>query len=147
MKNWWASFVSAEDDYRPLTSPPNPAIIGWWCSGYDAADNATLCLWIRADDEESVAEVIRKDWPEFDGAFRIGPDQMGNEASPGDRFPLSDWMEERAIAATREKPAPCSECGGIIETSIDAEGREWFHACGYCHGTGTEPAEREDKKP
>ena len=91
-KRYWCSWVCSEDDFRPLTLPPNEKILGWWCSG-SGPDGKTLCAVVEGGDETAVADSIRTDWPEFDGEFRF-IDETG-DARLGDRFPLSGWMTPR----------------------------------------------------
>ena len=104
---FWVSWVQRSDDYRPLGYPPHEPVLGWWCSGYDSADNATLCALIEAADEKAAEEVIKKEWPEWTEWRFIEPRE--NDHRPGDRFPLSDWMEARinsqnAIGLTSANP-------------------------------------------
>jgi hypothetical protein len=89
----WLSWVCKEDDYRPISFPPNESILGWWCSGYDGDDNAIICALVKCEDEESAAAAIQKDWPEFDGNWRFISDFESNTLS--DRFRASDWSAER----------------------------------------------------
>lgn len=93
IKRYWCSWVCSEEDHRPINYPPNEKVLGWWCSG-EGPDGETLCATIEGEDEESVAESIRVDWPEFDGEFRF-IDEAGADYVPGNRFPLSGWMKSR----------------------------------------------------
>lgn len=93
MKRFWVSWVQPTDDYRPLTFPPNEGIIGWWCSGYDSDDNATLVALIEAESKESVEKAIKLDWPEFQ-TFRFF-EKWDEGSRLSDRFVLDDWMRER----------------------------------------------------
>lgn len=90
---FWLSWVQPTEDHRPLTYPPNEAIIGWWCSGYTPEDHATICALVEAVDEEGAKLAVLKDWPEA-GEWRFC-EQFGLSWQPNDRFPLSDWMQER----------------------------------------------------
>jgi len=98
-ERYWCSWVCPEDDPRPLSYPPNEKVLGWWCSGYDGEDRSILCATVAGSSETEVAEAIRADWPEFDGEFRFI--QETDSAPPGDRFPLSDWMECRFTPPTQ----------------------------------------------
>lgn len=86
----WVSWICTEDDHRPITFPPGVGVLGWWCSGYDPDDNAVLCALVEGQPEQ----VIKADWPEFDGVWRFC-EQTADEWRPGDRFPLSEWMVPR----------------------------------------------------
>ena len=97
---FWNSWVQRTEDYRPLNDPPNEAILGWWCSGYDPEDNATLCAAVDAPDASKACLAIFAEWPEAKNemrakGWRIYRHGLGDDWLPGDRFPLSDWMEER----------------------------------------------------
>lgn len=64
---YWISWHQPTEDYRPLTDPPHPQVMGWWCSGYDAYDIALLC----ACAEQSGSDGLRptflgsNDWREL----------------------------------------------------------------------------------
>lgn len=102
LKRFWLSWVQPTEDYRPLTDPPEPRVIGWWCSGYTASDHATLCALVQAETMEYAKKAIRASWPEAPGVrgnWRID-DERPQGWLPGDRFPLSGWMERRHIGAS-----------------------------------------------
>ena len=94
MKYFWMSWYQPFDeteDYKPLTYPPNTAILGWWCSGRTET-GATICAWVKANCEEKAKEAIRQDWPEAeDWRFCDEKEKPTNSS----RFPVSDWMIER----------------------------------------------------
>lgn len=92
-KRFWASWIVSDDDYRPLTYPPNPAILGWWCSGYDAADNAILCGLVEAHSIASAKGAILRDWPGV--TWRFFEPKPPDFTVASDRFQLSDWMKTR----------------------------------------------------
>lgn len=92
-KRFWASWVQPTDDHRPLKFPPTEPIIGWWCSGYDSDDNATLVALIEAEDEQAAADVVKENWPEWSEWRFIEPRPI--DYRPGDRFPLNEWMLKR----------------------------------------------------
>ena len=100
---FWVSWVHPTEDYRPLGYTPHAPVLGWWCSGYDSEDNATLCALIEADDEKAAEEVIKKEWPEWTEWRFIEPRE--NDYRPGDRFPLSDWMEARINSGNANCPS------------------------------------------
>ena len=90
---FWMSWIVAEEDYRPLTYPPNAAILGWWKSGEDMDGNAILCGLVQASDEDSAENAVTKDWPGIEWRF-VNP-ESDNYVVTSDRFPLSDWMTSR----------------------------------------------------
>jgi hypothetical protein len=96
VKRFWISWVQDTDDHRPLTFPPNKAVLGWWCSGETASGAAIICALVVARHEAAARDAIIKDWPEAlehsDWRFF---DCVGNSWELSDRFPLSDWMKER----------------------------------------------------
>lgn len=106
MKRFWISWYQPTEDYRPLTDPPNAAILGWWCSGYgESAEirklwgltprqtSATLCALVNADSRESAENAVHIDWPEAT-EWRFCYEREC-DFLPGDRFPLSDWVRDR----------------------------------------------------
>jgi len=99
LQRFWASWNETGQDYRPMTSPPNPAILGWWCSG-EAGDGSysTMCAWVEAKDEDAAMTAVKQDWPparKMDWRFF---EERAPDWTPGDRFPLSDWSKERIKA-------------------------------------------------
>lgn len=90
---WWISWLQPTEDYRPLNYPPNGDILGWWCSGYNELDVATLCALVKGKDARAARKAIRKEWPEA-GDWRF-ENNVASDWLPGDRFPLTDWMRER----------------------------------------------------
>ena len=95
MSRYWLSWESPCEDYRPLTYPPQKAILGWWCSGYNSDDYAIICACVQAESEESAKSEIAKEWPESVGAHWRFCNDKGPAFAPGGRFPLADWMVER----------------------------------------------------
>jgi hypothetical protein len=96
----WISWHQPTEDHRPLTYPPNKAIMGWWCSGYSGRD-AIICALVDASDEPTAQAAVLKDWPE---AERWRFCEARDNTNLGDRFPLKAWMLER-MPATPAKPA------------------------------------------
>lgn len=97
---FWISWIQKTDDHRPLNYPPNEAILGWWCSGYDGDDNAVLCAAVEASEAMYACAAIFKEWPEAKDSmvangWRFFEHDKGDAWKPGDRFPLSDWMVPR----------------------------------------------------
>lgn len=94
MNRYWVSWHQPTDDYRPITCPPNAAIRGWWCSGYDDEDVAILCALVQAEGQGFAEAAVLADWPEAE-RWRFCSIKDADWL-PGDRFPLDDWMKERA---------------------------------------------------
>ena len=93
MTRWWMSWIVAEDDHRPLTFPPNQAVLGWWCTGYDADDNSILCGLVEASSLKTAESAVLVDWPGI--RWRFKEEREPNFVVTSDRFPLSDWMRQR----------------------------------------------------
>jgi hypothetical protein len=101
VKRFWLSWPQPTEDFRPLTDPPDERVVGWWCSGYDSRDRATLCALVNATNLAEAKAAVRASWPEAPSkraAWRI-EDEHEPAWLPGDRFPLSDWMLQRAEVA------------------------------------------------
>lgn len=97
-KHFWLSWQQQTEDHRPLTCPPNAAILGWWCTGYDGRGNATLCALVQAKSEKDAENQVYVDWPEA-GPWRFN-DEVTGDLSLGDRYVIDqDWMRERLAAA------------------------------------------------
>jgi hypothetical protein len=97
VKRFWLSWVQPTKDFRPLTDPPAANVLGWWCTGHDADDHATICALVQGDCLETAQASVRESWPEAPArtrAWRI-EDEVPPDALPGDRFPLKPWMQER----------------------------------------------------
>jgi hypothetical protein len=91
---WWLSWVQTSEDFRPLAHPPNKDVLGWWCSGYDADDNAILCAAVIGSTERDAKKAIAKDWPESKTAnWRFC--RLLESLELSDRFPLDSWAKER----------------------------------------------------
>lgn len=100
VKRYWVSWVNVgENDYRPITYPPNRGILGWWVSGEDTEGCTILVACVQGEDIDSAKEAVYKDWPELRGtedSFRFFEERDSDyDPSKGGRFPLSDWMKER----------------------------------------------------
>lgn len=101
MSRYWCSFYfigahGADSDYRPINFPPHEAILGYWNSGYRLYDEAiTLCLLVQAETEDEAKNIIKIEWPESVSACWRFFNEHDNLWLPGDRFPISDWAEER----------------------------------------------------
>ena len=91
-KRWWISWYQPTDDERPLTYPPNAAIIGWWNSG--SSDEAwTLCAVVDAISEAAARKAVLKDWPEASN-WRFCEPRIPTWR-PNDRFPIDGWAKQR----------------------------------------------------
>lgn len=101
---FWVSWYQPTDDFRPLTYPPNEAILGWWCTGFRCDDAATICALVEIKNnkydineiEEAVDEAILEDWPEAELGRFCEP--VEDDWLPGDRFQIDDddeWIRER----------------------------------------------------
>jgi len=95
---YWLSWPQPTEDFRPLTDPPDAAVIGWWCSGYDSEDRATLCALVESHSLTAAKAAIRRSWPEAPSQKQTWRIEEERERGwlPGDRFPLSRWMAKRA---------------------------------------------------
>ncbi|MBX3288349.1 MAG: hypothetical protein KF855_03295 [Acidobacteria bacterium] len=98
MKRFWVSWIQLTEDERPLTDPPTEEVIGWWCSGHDAADRPILCAVIEAESEDKAKDAVEANWEEKPG--EVGPfrfiEEVAPDFHPGNRFPIANgWMAER----------------------------------------------------
>jgi hypothetical protein len=84
----WISWYEPGDagDYRPLTTPPEDVMLGWWCTGVRSSDEAgTLCALVQADDEDAAKALIGEHWePE---SWRFCNEVDEHWVPPADRFP------------------------------------------------------------
>lgn len=90
---YWISWHQPTEDHRPLTDPPQPNVLGWWCSGYDADETAILCAVVVAASEGQAHAAIKVSWPEAE-RWRFC-ESCADDWRPRDRFPLKPWMKER----------------------------------------------------
>ena len=92
---YWVSWYQPTGDCRPLTYPPNEAVLGWWATGKRCSDDATtICAWVRAETEDAARTAILRDWPEAD-EWRFCEQRDRIEQS--ERFPPTDWMIDRIL--------------------------------------------------
>jgi hypothetical protein len=98
-KIYWLSWIQPTEDFRPLNDPPRDAVLGWWCSGYDGSDNATLCAGVLAKSGAAAKKTIQHDWPE--AAIWRFCEEQAPDFTPGDRFPLKGWAKERWDVAVK----------------------------------------------
>jgi len=95
---YWLSWYQVTEDYRPLTYPPNEAILGWWCSG-ESIHGATLCAVVEACCEEDAWSAVKLDWPEMDPTSdaRFISEKSNDYVPGGGRFPIkeNDWSYGR----------------------------------------------------
>lgn len=97
MRRYWISWYQPVGDYRPLTYPPNAAVLGWWKTGEDCEDRNVLCALIESATAESAVRAIAQDWPDM-GDIRFCEEREPSYAVQNDRFPLQDWMRPRMTA-------------------------------------------------
>jgi len=98
MMRFWLSWYETATDHRPLTFPPNAAILGWWCSGERCSDEASILVAIvEGDDEDAAKAAVVKDWP-GEKEWRFCNEWDGKLS---DRFPPQDWMIPRLKAGIR----------------------------------------------
>lgn len=91
--HYWISWYQPGEDVRPLTFPPNAAILGWWNSGWGDS-HATLCALVRGESEDDAKANVKKDWPEAT-TWRFC-EEKPHDWRPGDRFVVDkEWMKER----------------------------------------------------
>ena len=117
---FWISWFVAEEDHRPLTYPPNAAVLGWWCTGYDASDHAILCGLIEAKTEAAAKTAVKKDWPGI--AFRFVQQLSGSGLPLSDRFPLADWMRDRLAVPPAPPTAATARSTSAAPDATDAGG-------------------------
>lgn len=93
-KRFWLSWNEKNEDVRPLTFPPNPAVLGWWCTGEAGDDSySTMVAWVEARNESEAKVAVLKDWP-GNHEWRF-VEECALDWFPNERFPLSDWSKKR----------------------------------------------------
>jgi len=95
---FWMSWILTDEDYRPLTYPPNEAILGWWFTGTTSDERAILCGLVDSPTRDEAKAAVLKDWPGIEWRFieTKNPDTV----ITSDRFPLSEWMKSRMFSST-----------------------------------------------
>jgi hypothetical protein len=94
-KRYWLSWNEYSEDHRPLTYPPNEAILGWWCSG-EGDGYSTLCALVKATHENAAWRAVKKDWPQRIFEIRFCDEvEKGFDPRKGGRFMTEKWMEKR----------------------------------------------------
>jgi hypothetical protein len=92
---YWLSWYDESFDYRPVKYPPNEAILGWWCTGLDHRDRATICALVQASSEHEAWAAVAKDWPQS-SEHRFIEDRGPDYVITSDRFPrTAAWMISR----------------------------------------------------
>jgi len=94
MTRYWISWEEhmPDGDYRPFTTPVEPDITAWWCSGYGddgEVEYATLCAVVDAESERAAQSAVCKFWDPW--AWRFCYAREDNWKPDGGRFP---WPEE-----------------------------------------------------
>jgi hypothetical protein len=93
---YWISWNEYSEDYRPLTFPPQKPILGWWKTGESGdGSHATLVACLDTDTEHHAKTIIESEWPNKDDEDWRFCEVKDDDFVPGDRFPLSEWMQER----------------------------------------------------
>lgn len=107
MKIYWVSWYQPTEDHRPLTSPPNKSILGWWKTREDNNGRSIICSLVRSKNPAGARKAVKIDWPEAED-WRFNSENKNNEM--GDRFPIEEkgvlhipirergWMKERLDA-------------------------------------------------
>jgi hypothetical protein len=96
--NYWISWYQNTEDYRPLNSPPNEQILGWWNTGVNGDDLNIICALVSAESEAAATEAILKEWPEAtEYKWRFFDEKLYTPME--DRFPREEWMVERIAQA------------------------------------------------
>lgn len=95
MARFWCSWIQSGSDIRPYSFPPPESILGWWQSGEKADGSAIICAVVVAMTDSAAMEAITQKtaWPDA-GDFRF-IERKESDFVPGDRFPLSVWMQPR----------------------------------------------------
>jgi hypothetical protein len=84
---YWLSWEQPTIDFRPIWNPPKLPVLGWWCSGYTANDNAIIYAAVDAVSEEEAWRIMKDYWPEVSpGLYRFIVEQREPNWVPGDRF-------------------------------------------------------------
>ena len=94
--SWYQPVESHRQDYRPLHDPPNPNILGWWCTGKVGASR-TICASVVANDENVAWAAVQLDWPEATPlTYRFIQVSKGIRPN-SDRFPADpgSWSDKR----------------------------------------------------
>ena len=95
---YWISWWHQGDDPRPLYYPPlDLRVLGWWRSGCNDT-SVSVCALVEAKDEDHAKAAVAKDWPESVGAEWRFVEEKEPGWLPGDRFPMSWWMQQRVGA-------------------------------------------------
>jgi hypothetical protein len=134
-KRFWISWVQDTDDYRPVSYPPNKAVLGWWWSG-TTPNGYSLCAVVEANSLEDAVSKVLIDWPEISGDNLRFCDQRGSSYVPSDRFVMEDWMKERfnipkSLDSSRSRDTIPSgwRVLGKDEERL-ASDAQWSHGCG-----------------
>lgn len=95
MRFYWVSWFHHGADYRPITFPPNDAILGWWCTGGSAVGHEySIVAHVMANNRAEAEAAIVQDWPEAkQDEWRFFNDS--DHTVPQSRFVISDWSAER----------------------------------------------------
>lgn len=90
---FWLSWEQPGEDVRPITFPPNDAVLGWWTTGvYGDEEGSTLCAYVEAPSEDAAWDAIKKDWPDCGDRRFINRCECVRTSG---RLPLKEWMRPR----------------------------------------------------
>lgn len=98
MRRWWIRWLEYDSpaDSRPITCPPNDAILAWWETGIAGDDShVTMVAFVQAKTEAAAKKAIAKDWPGKRRRWSFVNEVDDMAWRPGDRFPLQQWSLER----------------------------------------------------
>lgn len=92
-QTFWVSWEDTSG--KALKKLPGSRILGVWCSGY-SDDAECIVAWVKAKTVGEVVVAVEAEWPsKEERRWRfLSPCEKG--WTPGDRFPLSKWMQARA---------------------------------------------------
>src|SRR5690242_10341003 len=86
----WISWHQATNDYRPVSWPPPPEVLGYWCSG-QTAKAFTLVAIVKASSPAQAKKIVTEVWSPGVGEWRFCETRTIADGPPGDRFPPPDW--------------------------------------------------------
>ncbi len=84
---YWISWEepTPDGDHRPMTTPVEPAVLHWWCSGYGEG-YSTLCAVVDANTEDLAKVLVKVFWKPQ--AWRFVHEKPNDWMPPADRFPV-----------------------------------------------------------
>jgi len=98
---FWISWYEPAVDCRPVTFPPNAAILGWWCTGERCYDEASILVAVvEGEDEDAAKAAVRLDWPGVEHKDKEWRSCEEWDGYLSDRFPPREWMIRRLKGKT-----------------------------------------------